>query len=319
MMKKNVKNALALSMILAITGGTVAFANTDTESKVTAKTEVTSVSAPEINMAEQEKIQGFIVNEGKIIDIDEGGEDGTQVVTISSEQGGLRFSVTAGSVIVDRETGKSVSASNLTKGMVVSVIYPELSPMGMSMPPYLGSPTVIVANADKGEYMVGHFDENFTDENNKLKLNIGDDTVLTNSGVSKIGVTSDMVKGQNALVFYTVTTRSIPAQTTPSFIMVLEKDTVDVSEPTEANGDEETKGNEAGTIDWLPLRDTAEAKGFTVTWQGRDKAILVEKADSSMKITIDEALFVVDGKEKEAARAATLVDGVMYVSSEVLS
>lgn len=318
-MKKNVKNALALSMILAVTGGTVAFANTDTESKVTAKTEVASVSAPETIMAEQKKVQGFIVNEGKIIDISEAGEDGTQVVTISNEQGGLRFSVNAGSVIVDRETGKSTLASSLTKGMVVSVIYPELSPMGMSMPPYLGSATVIVANADKGEYMVGHFDESFTDENNMLKLNIGDDTVLTNSGVSKIGVTPDMVKGQEALVFYAVTTRSIPAQTTPSFIMVLEKDNKDVSEPTDSNVDKETKEAEEGTIDWLPLRDTAEAKGFTVTWQGRDKAILVEKADSTIKITIDEPLFTVDGKEKEAARPATLVDGVMYVSPEVLS
>jgi hypothetical protein len=318
-MKKNVKNALALSMILAVTGGTVAFANTDIESKVTAKTEVTSVSEPKIIMAEQKEVQGFIVNEGKIIEISDAGEDGTQVVTISNEQGGLRFSVNAGSVIVDRETGKSISASNLTKGIVVSVIYPELSPMGMSMPPYLGSATVIVANADKGEYMVGLFDENFIDSNNELKLNISDDTVLTNSGVSKIGVSPEMVKGQNALVFYTVTTKSIPAQTTPSFVMVLEKDSEDVKEPTDSNVDEETEETEEGTVEWIPLRDTAEAKGFTVTWQGRDKAILVEKADGCIEITIDEALFAVDGKEREAARAAALVDGVMYVSSEVLS
>ena len=172
--------------------------------------------------------------------------------------------------------------------------------MGMSMPPFLGNVTAVVANADFGSVTVGHFDENLTDMKNMLQLNIDNErTPITNMQGSRIRLTDADVKGQDALVFYDFTTRSIPAQTTPSFVLIL--------------------GEQAAPAVSVPLRETAEANGFSVKWQGKAKPILLEKEGVFMELMLDDATFKVNGVEDEAAFATELKDGVMFVSSEIFN
>ena len=313
-MKKNIKNIIAFGIILAVSGGNVAFANTSAANDlVTISADVDATIKPTLGTEAQKEAESFISTEGKVTEISTATEDGTHVVTITNEQGGLRFSVSPSSNIIDRETGESISASELTEGMVVSVIYSELSPMGMSMPPFLGNATVIVANADKGNYVVGFFDNTLLNEKDQLLLNIGEDTILTHSGKSKIGITPEMIKDKNLLVFYTSTTRSIPAQTTPSFVMLLDsKILIDPNPANETKKDEETPA-------LVPLRAAATAKDYTVTWQGKDNSILVKNIDSLMEITIGKSTYTIDGVEKQATQPAAFIDGLTYVSSDVLN
>jgi hypothetical protein len=170
--------------------------------------------------------------------------------------------------------------------------------MGMSLPPYLGNVTAVVANADAGAFTVGKFDNELTDMKNMLKLNIDNATTsIQNMQGSRIRLTDADVKGQDALVFYDMMTMSLPAQTNPSFVLIL--------------------GEQTAPAVSVPLRETAEANGFSVKWQGKTKPILLEKDGVSMELMLDDATFVVNGVSDEAVFATELKDGVMFVSSEI--
>lgn len=314
-MKKNIRNTIALGMVLTVMGGTVAMAqNEDATSDPITSVSATDEKGSDVTANEDNEaatVANYVTTTGVIKEISDI-KDGNVEVLIDNEQGGLRFVLSGTSIIVDRETGKYITASDLAEDMTVSVIYGALSPMGMSMPPYLGQVSAVVANADKGNYVVGQFDKDLVDADNQLKLNIGDDTViLTTRGTKSILLAED-VQNKDALVFYDVTTRSIPAQTTPSFILLLEKEEAIVDDKDEDKTDEDE-----ATMEYVALRDTAEEVGFTVTWQGKEKAILVEKEGTSIEITLDSATISVNDEDKDCTLASKLVDGVLYVSAEV--
>lgn len=301
-MKRYMNKAMAMGMAFAMVGSTVAFAEAK-EAKETEKL----LTATETNHESDatEKKAAFINQNGKVVSVSKT-EDGSYEVLIDNESGGLRFMVSASTVVVDRESGDYLTADQLTEGMEVSVIYGANSPMGMSMPPFLGQVTAVVANADKGNFVVGSFDENLLSEKDKLVLNISEDTEIQSSLGTKKVFKADDIKGKDALVFFDITTRSIPAQTNPSFVLILEEKPV---------VEDETDGE---TAELVPLRETAEGKGYDVKWQGKAKPVLVENEDVSMEITIGTTKYVVDDKEMVADAAAMLVDGILYVSSDVL-
>ncbi len=55
-----------------------------------------------------------------------------------------------------------------------------------------------------------------------MKLNIGENTVIMNTKGECRVFTAEDIKNKNAAVIYDVTTRSIPAQTTPLLVLLLE-------------------------------------------------------------------------------------------------
>ena len=290
-MKKNLTKVMAMGMVMTILAGTTAFANE----------EVTLISAPadktiESVIAEAEASM-YLTQNGTVAGVEASETEGVSIVTIDNEQGGLRFAVASNTIIVNREDGSYMTADQLEEGMAVSVVYDMNSPMGMSMPPFLGNVAAVVANADAGTFTVGKFDNELTDMKNMLKLNIGDETSIQNMQGSRIRLSAEDVKGQDALVFYDMMTMSLPAQTNPSFVLIL--------------------GEQTAPAVSVPLRETAEANGFEVKWQGKTKPILVTKEGVSVELMLDDATFVVNGVEDEAAFATELKDGVMFVSSEI--
>ena len=290
-MKKNLTKVMAMGMVMTILAGTTAFANE----------EVTLISAPadktiESVIAEAEASM-YLTQNGTVAGVEASETEGVSIVTIDNEQGGLRFAVASNTIIVNREDGSYMTADQLEEGMAVSVVYDMNSPMGMSMPPFLGNVAAVVANADAGTFTVGKFDNELTDMKNMLKLNIGDETSIQNMQGSRIRLSAEDVKGQDALVFYDIMTMSLPAQTNPSFVLIL--------------------GEQTAPAVSVPLRETAEANGFSVKWQGKNKPILLTKEGVSMELMLDDATFVVNGVSDEAAFATELKDGVMFVSSEI--
>lgn len=296
-MKKNLTKGMAMGMVMTILAGTTAFANE-------AVTEPLLISEnPNADKAIESVIAGveasrYLTQEGTVASVETSATEGALVVTIDNEQGGLRFAVASNTIIINREDGFYMTADQLKEGMAVAVVYDMNSPMGMSMPPYLGNVTAVVANADAGSFAVGKFDNELTDMKNMLKLNIDNEkTPIANMQGSRIRLTDADVKGQDALVFYDMMTMSLPAQVNPSFVLIL--------------------GEQAAPAVSVPLRETAEANGFSVKWQGKAKPILLEKDGVSMELMLDDATFVVNGVEDEAIFATELKDGVMFVSSEI--
>lgn len=315
-MKKDLTKAIAMGLALAVAGTATAFAGmplANAEAPTTAE-------AP---AGDEFVWKDYITQAGKITEISEEDEKGIRIVTIDNEQGGLRFAIDSMTPILDREESSIMLASDLKESMEVAVVYSANSPMGMSMPPYLGSVAAVVANADKGFYMVGHFDGDLTDAENSLKLNIAEETAIYNTLGTRQMMTAEDIKGQDAIVFYGATTRSIPAQTTPSMVMVLAAATEDAApeqeEPQPETAQSENKAeNKAPAL--VPLRKTAETMGWAVTWQGKDKPVRMEKEGISVEICIGSADYTVDGDMvKQAQLAAELKDGVLFVSDEVFA
>ena len=300
-MKKNLTKVMAMGMVLTMLGTATAFAE---EPAVISATESTSI---ETIMAEAQEA-AFISQSGKVVSVEASFTEGVQLVTIDNEQGGLRFAVDSNTIVVNREDGAYLTAADLTEGMEVAVVYDAFGPMGMSMPPYLGQVTAVVANANAGFFTVGHFDNDLTDMKNMLKLNISENTDIQNLQGARIRLTAEDVKGQDALVFYGATTRSIPAQTTPSFVLLL------------TTAEVPTGATELETATMVPLRETAEANGYTVKWQGKNKPILLEKDGVSMEITVGSDTDVVDGDmAMKAAMPSELKGGVTFVSSDIFA
>ena len=292
-MKKNLTKVMAMGMVMTILAGTTAFAN---ETLLISANPNADKTIEDV-IAEAEASM-YLTQEGKVVSIEVSETEGVSIVEIENEMGGLRFAVASGTIIVDRATGAYITADELTEGMAVAVVYDMNSPMGMSLPPFLGNVAAVVANADAGAFTVGKFDNELTDMKNMLKLNIDNATTsIQNMQGSRIRLTDADVKGQDALVFYDMMTMSLPAQTNPSFVLIL--------------------GEQAAPAVSVPLRETAEANGFSVKWQGKTKPILLEKDGVSMELMLDDATFVVNGVSDEAAFATELKDGVMFVSSEI--
>lgn len=303
-MKKNLNKVLALTLAFTVVGSTAAYAEV-------MKGEATATPVPISADADaQAEASAYISNTGKITEIADT-EDGNKVFTMDNENGGLRFVVAPTTTIVDRETGSVITADKLTEGMEVAVIYGANAPMGMSMPPYMGQVTTVVANADKGSISVGHFNDDLLNEKDLLQLNISEKTtILTTLGTKSI-LSADDVKGKDAVVFYDITTRSIPAQTTPSLVLLLEEREA----VTEVAVD--TKSIEAPEM--VALRDAAEAKGYSVKWQGKTAPVVLEKDGMTAQITLGSTTYVVEGDmAMTSAAAAELTDGVLYVSADVV-
>lgn len=303
-MKKNLNKVLALTLAFTVVGSTAAYAEV-------MKGETTATPVPISADADaQAEASAYISNTGKITEVADT-EDGNKVFTMDNENGGLRFVVAPTATIVDRETGSVITADKLTEGMEVAVIYGANAPMGMSMPPYMGQVTTVVANADKGSISVGHFNDDLLNEKDLLQLNISEKTtILTTLGTKSI-LSADDVKGKDAVVFYDITTRSIPAQTTPSLVLLLEEREA----VTEVAVD--TKSIEAPEM--VALRDAAEAKGYSVKWQGKTAPVVLEKDGMTAQITLGSTTYVVEGDmAMTSAAAAELTDGVLYVSADVV-
>lgn len=308
-MKKNLNKVLALALAFTVVGSTAAYAEV-------MKGDAAATTAPISTEATDEvAAPDYIKNTGKIISI-ENAEDGNKIITMDNENGGLRFVVAPTTIIADRATDSIITADKLTEGMEVAVIYGANAPMGMSMPPYMGNVTAVVANADKGSISVGLFNDDLVNEADLLQLNIAESTnILTTLGTRSI-LSADDIKGKNAVVFYDVTTRSIPAQTTPSFVLLLEEKEAVTEAQEEAAVD--TKSVEAPEM--VALRDAAEAKGYSVKWQGKTAPIVLEKDGLTSQITLGSATYMVEGDMiMTAAAAAELTDGVLYVSADVVA
>lgn len=307
-MKKNLNKVLALTLAFTVVGSTAAYAEV-------MKGETTATSVPiSADADDQAEASAYISNTGKITEVADT-EDGNKVFTMDNENGGLRFVVAPTTTIVDRETGSVITADKLTEGMEVAVIYGANAPMGMSMPPYMGQVTAVVANADKGSISIGHFNDDLLNEKDLLQLNISEKTtILTTLGTKSI-LSADDVKGKDAVVFYDITTRSIPAQTTPSLVLLLEEREA-VTEGTEEAA-VDTKSVEAPEM--VALRDAAEAKGYSVKWQGKTAPVVLEKDGMTAQITLGSTTYVVEGDMAMTSSAtAELTDGVLYVSADVV-
>ena len=288
-------------------------ADTETEQAVV-DTEAAETTETVADTAAEETV-GYSTLKGTITAVTVN-EDSTARITFQSEERGeIIFNEASDCmVIID---GAVKTLADLKEGMTATIVMDDFAPMTMSLPPQTSGAIAIVVD---GETPTTTVVEKFNDElvGGDVKLII-DETVqiLDIRGTRQI-LTADDIKGHKAIAVYGASTKSIPAQTTPYLVVILDNaeettETTDTTETTETRDADET----ADTV--LPLRATLEEMGYTIEWTSNDAPIVITKDDVNLSVSIDSDTVVVDGDMAyQLSSDVTIVDGVTYIPADLV-
>ena len=159
-------------------------------------------------------------------------EDGVTLISLTSEEKGeatfnMKDVIIVG--IADIEVGDTLTGYYMTN-TIMSMIYPAQYPVK------------VVVNEVAGVMVkVDNFDLNLVSFDQMLKLNLADDAIINiidHEGNEFTGEIGD----RDLVVVYTISTRSIPAITTPQNIIVLEQREVVTGQPYETEENEDVEG-----------------------------------------------------------------------------
>lgn len=243
-------------------------------------------------------------------------EDSTARITFQSEERGeIIFNEASDCmVIID---GAVKTLADLKEGMTATIVMDDFAPMTMSLPPQTSGAIAIVVD---GETPTTTVVEKFNDElvGGDVKLII-DETVqiLDIRGTRQI-LTADDIKGHKAIAVYGASTKSIPAQTTPYLVVILDnaEETTEATDTTETT---KTSDADKAADTVLPLRATLEEMGYTIEWTSNDAPIVITKDDVNLSVSIDSDTVVVDGDMAyQLSSDVTIVDGVTYIPADLV-
>lgn len=334
-MKRPVKVVGALSLALVISSGITPIYASMGEEPIAIEESSLIPEYKTISVADswEEKIN-YISFEGAIKEIKQ--QEGYVFVSLTDgntdEIVGV-FSLSEETMIVDQGTGKSIKSSELKEGQKLTGYYRKDMPMLMIYPPRINPELVIIKDEEEKSFIKhSNFDEDLVSVDNFLKLNISEETVITNQFGEECKA-EDLIN-QDLVVFYTVTTRSIPAQTNPSKIIILKKqveegeviveDTDEVSEVDEINALDEIAemikldSYKKEDIVMVPLRKIAEHLGYEVEWNNENKSILLRKGNSSFTLAIGKEDYGYNKSLEKFNQVPELSDGKTYVSQSFI-
>jgi len=130
------------------------------------------------------------------------------MVTLETGDGVVNFTVKFDTYVINEV--------RLKEGMAVTAFYDATMPIPLIYPPQYQA--IIVGQRNQDESIIAtYLNPDMTASDNSIKINIGPDTeiVATNGQPYTCGITNRFI-----LVYYSVTTRSIPPGTTPRKIIV---------------------------------------------------------------------------------------------------
>lgn len=282
-----------LACVLSVSGTATAFAN----EVVAAKDEATLI-------ASEEKAMNFATTAGTVSSIEK--NEGILNITLSNENGDiLVLSANDTEVLFDAETKTYISLENAKEGDSLTVILDENSPMTLSLPPIANNAALIIRTTGEAAVKVDYFDSELTSSDNNLVLNIGEGTHISNVNGAKMIYTAEDVKGSKCAVVYSFATLSLPAQTNPDAVIILENTTPTLSE-----------------VKTAALRESLEKLGYEVKWTGNDKPIVASKDGVSVSFTIGSNIATISKGDAaisyEMEIEAALADGVTIIDSSIL-
>ncbi|MDE5910669.1 MAG: hypothetical protein K2H52_18405 [Lachnospiraceae bacterium] len=150
----------------------------------------------------------FVPITGTIVNITRGNDCCSQMVMLRSDDGIVNFVVSAQTQVIDD--------IQLRVGMRVAAFYDASQPMPLIFPPQYRAQLVTVIGRNE-QVMLNHFDRNLLAADRSLQLNIAGNTMIRTANGQRFDCNP---ANQTMLVYYSVTTRSIPPQTTPSRVIV---------------------------------------------------------------------------------------------------
>lgn len=226
--------------------------------------------------------------------------------------------------IYNNKTQELIKVEDLKAGQNIEMFYSSVTPVALSLPGQL-TPEIIVVKESDVNAKVDLFNNDLVSSDNVLKLNIDkENTKIVDTKGNKVD--ESQLKGSKLLVFFGATTRSIPAQTAPEKIIVLEKfedmklvnfDIVTINNKTvELDGKIYT--NKDGVV-MVPLRQITEDLGYTLTWNAKDYSTELTRGAEWTRVKIGENNYSFAKMAFELEAAPELKDGKTYVPVSFLT
>lgn len=133
----------------------------------------------------------------------------TQLINVVNNEGITGFTISPSTYVIQE--------TQLRPGMRVTAFYDNSVAIPMIYPPQYQAIIIGRQNANETMY-AGYFDDNLIAEDQSLQLNIGPSTQIITSNGQRYTCS---LGGQLLIVYYSVTTLSLPPQTTPRRIIVM--------------------------------------------------------------------------------------------------
>ncbi len=207
--------------------------------------------------------------------------EGSKIVLVESWSGEPSY------IIISKDTFVT-DMEKLAKGASITAFYDANAPMIMIYPPQYSALIVAISDKAYSNAVIDRFDNELISSDKNLKLNVSLDTVIVTQNGEKF---EGELSGRKLLVVYDFIAKSLPAQTSPLKIVVLQETytMLDVSgmELIVAGKKLEAPAaytNKDGKV-MIPLRAVAEALGYEVTWEGSTRSVTLDK---EISLTIDK-------------------------------
>lgn len=277
------------------------------------------------------------------IDVDGIIKTTTDVNNKDDQNNTVNLMITDDTLVYDN-LGNKKALSDLTDGSKITVFTGSYEPTPLILPVQYTA-NVIIINGDKeGNVNVDTYladEEGYTNAANNLNIAAADDTKIVDKDEKEYK--GDLDKN-DLIVFYGASTKSIPAQTTPTKVVVLGENEFALKQieaaknatPAPTAAPEVTEAPQvsyAGLVNvvigdknvsdvyakdnttMVPLREVAEAAGFTVTWDAENRAVILNDGVYSLKIGENS---YVKGKMMPLTLSAApeIVNDLTYVPAE---
>lgn len=178
------------------------------------------------------------------------------------------------------------------KGEKITGYYESGKPMILIYPPQYTIDIVMPVYKD-GFVKADKFDSKLLSRDGQLKLNISEETKIIWENGTEINWVKQptpeeletLLSNRKLIVYYDITTKSIPAQTTPNKIIVLSQqieDKIRIAIDDIIIDTPSAYISEAGNV-MVPVRIVSEALGYEVTWNNDEKSVQIG-SDISFKI-----------------------------------
>ena len=287
-------------------------------------------STPAIKDKEQEEVKNttnYMKATGVIQEIEKE-TDGIRLTIENEDKMIMILRINDESLLFNSATTNQLKLADLKKGAIVEAYYDKNKPMILIYPATVTPEIVIVKDEkDFGSVKISQFDTNYLSLDGELKLNMGEETPLFNQQGEAIELKE--LQGKELVVFYSITTMSLPPQTPPTKVIALDDITEEAPEvtpepevkPEETTGVEEIIANDHYMnkgVKMIPLRKVAEHLGYKVLSQPKINGALVTLQNSSFTITRGDKKYGYNKSLRQFEVAPELKDMKTYVSEDFL-
>ena len=273
----------------------------------------------------------------------------TDVNNKDDQNNTVNLKITDDTLVYDN-LGNKKALSDLTDGTKITVFTGSYEPTPLILPVQYTANVIIINGDQEGNVNADTYladEEGYTNVANTLNIATADDTKIVDKDEKEYK--GDLNKN-DLIVFYGASTKSIPAQTTPTKVVVLGENEFALKQieaeknatPAPTAAPETTVAPEvteapqvsyAGLVNvvigdknvsdvyakdnttMVPLREVAEAAGFTVTWDAENRAVILNDGVYSLKIGENS---YVKGKMMPLTLSAApeIVNDLTYVPAE---